>query len=178
MNANLPPMHSNVKGMMIGMPGGGSIKASPGRRYFYVSEYLDNFFDRIREGILVGLPLVTAFFSLRWASFIVAVECVSYVIGVVSREFDMWWNQRGNYAEESDLKIAGPSTELETLLNRLQYFTSKYGISPGDMYLYLDANVIPFNNNLDWVEIVSLLNQLSLWIGKHFEEEKQEGKEL
>ena len=62
-------------------------------------------------------------------------------------------------------------TELENIIKRLRYFNHKYWMSIEDIFLHVERNQVPIQNNLDWIEMVSLVNRLSLSLGKQFDEE-------
>jgi hypothetical protein len=157
-------------------------KASLERRYFYFTEWIRNTFLRNLElGCPFILPIVVAFFSKKYAVAIVTVEILSAFIGSLSYDFDVWYNSDSELKLEVPLKQK-PDTKLEKILERLKYFEKKYWIKTSDMYLLLDKKPEEHNktwptiDNLDWIEMIGLLNELSLHIGKHFdsEEEKEE----
>lgn len=166
--ANLIPPVSRVSGTV-----------PPGRHYFWVRERVDNIIRYMGYGCIFVVPLTLAFFSKKYAAALIAAEFASYYIGTLICVFDSWYNQRVSdlkpqeeerYPEE---KFANP--ELSKILQRLQQLSWHYGISPFDLYYYLDRDEVPLEN-LDWIEAVSLLNQLSLYIGKRFENEEQKEK--
>jgi hypothetical protein len=170
----------------MAVTGQGSIskaEASSGRRYFYLTEWIRNtFLANIQIGIFLVLPLVVMIFSKLYAFSIIAIEIVSFCLGGIIKDFEMWYNRRDGEVKiaEGEEKIL-PRTELGDTLERIQYFERKYWITIKDMYIFLskDTGFTPTIDNLDWIEMVSLLNKLSLNVGKHFEEETTEkGTEL
>jgi hypothetical protein len=153
----------------------GTVKASypTKRRYIYLQEEVNQFFNYAKVGILIILPLCVAYFSVWAAAGIVFVVFLSYMMGRFFQECTYWWNSRIVY-EEMDVPLPTPTlTPLEEKIERLRYFESKYFITTGDMLRYLDTGKIPFENNLDWIEIVSLLNWVSLNVGKHFDDDTE-----
>ena len=152
----------------------GDVKAEPGRRYFSLRDQINVGIRYVELGFLFALPLCVAFFSKKYASIIIAIEATSYYLGMLTYEFDIWYNNRSSEKKVTEPTPPNSPTELETIIKRLEYFEDKLWISVPDMYLYLDANKIPCKDNLDWLEIVGLLNQLSLHIGKRFEESVEE----
>jgi hypothetical protein len=159
--------------MGVNMKGEDTQKAQMGRRYFYLREEVDSVIRYIELGILIALPIVVAVFSKKYAAAIVVTEILSCYFGTLICDFDKWWNSRVYDEGRNELLITlpPPNTELETILARLKYFEDVYAVTLGKIYIYLDADIVPFKNNLDWIEMVSLLNQLSLYVGKRFEDE-------
>ena len=154
----------------------GDAKATAGRRYFSLRDKIEVILRYIELGIAFVLPITIAlFFSIKPALIIGAIELLSYYIGKFVCEFDAWYNSQPQYFQEEFPESSASLTELEKILRRITYFKNKYYISIESMYVYLDTDTIPFGNNLDWIEMVGLLNQLSLLVGKRFENGDDKG---
>jgi hypothetical protein len=163
-----------------GMPGyAAKGLAQEGRRYFSIVDRIERFSRFLNVGLPIVLPLVVSIFSFNIAFAIFTIEVVSYIVGRLMTDFDRWYNPErydGNVPEPKNPLMPEARTELNEILDRLHFFEMKYYIGISDMYLWLESGVVP-PDNLDWMEMVSLLNRLSLNIGKHFEEDvKGEGK--
>lgn len=156
---------------------GDKILAAPGRRFFWLREHVDNTIRYIELGVLFALPLVVAFFSKKYAGAIVALEGSAYYIGMLICDFDQWYNREYDSIKK---EVEGfptnlPSTELDAILERLHDFEYEYPLTLDRMYSFVLNNEIPYGmDNLDWLEMVSLLNRLSLQVGKRFEEDTKE----
>lgn len=158
--------------MWVGMPTTGKALGPKGRfgPSFYLSSWLDNAFLYIRIGIILAAPFMAAlFFSIKTGLVIFAIEVLSYNIGCIAGEFDRWWNVYDKDSEEEKEVEKLNLSELDKVIERLNYFEHKYYINTHGLFRLLEDKVAPsVINNLDWLEIVSLLNQLSLSVGKHF----------
>jgi hypothetical protein len=170
---------TSSSGTPSGMQGDG--RAFGGRRFFYLNEEVNKFLNHFRVGFVFVFPFVVALFSWKLALVIVGIGVASYVVGKLIQEFTYWYNSRPpeitgiiKLPEEDRNPI---SPELEEVLERLHYFENKYFITICDMYRYLDRGEIPVQDNLDWIEMVSLLNRLSLNVGKYFKKDTQKGKD-
>lgn len=165
-----PPSTSGPTGPLPLLVGGRGKAQLPSRNYFYLREEIDSIIRYIELGALFTIPLILAFFSKKWALAVVWGEIAAYYLGVLICGFDNWYNQR---ITSTQLGFPEPnpvtaSTELEIALTRLEYFQNKYAITIQDIYRYLENDIVPFQDNLDWLELVSLINQLSLHIGERF----------
>jgi hypothetical protein len=152
----------------------------PGRRFIYLHEEINKLVFHFKAGFVFVFPIVVAFFSIYKAVFIVGVAVASYFFGQLIQEFTYWYNSRPEgtiigKVPEGDRNPISP--ELAEILERIHYFENKYYITICDMCRYLDEGKIPFQDNLDWIEIVSLLNRLSLNVGKYFKKDTTKGKE-
>lgn len=140
--------------------------------YYSLRDKVDSWLRFAELGILVALPLVVSFYSSKWCAGILLVEFLSLYLGILICDFDRWYNYRNteNQIEEVQADKTVPVSELEEILDRLTYFENNYLLSIKSLYRFLDRDEIPFHmNNLDWLEIVSLLNRLSLTVGKRFD---------
>jgi hypothetical protein len=165
---------SSYPGMNAGKSDG---QTMPGRKWFSLREHMDRWIRKIEFGILFVLPLAIATYSLRLALTIVAVEIISCWVGDLIFDFDQWYNGRPITAKDVEReKDPAPTTELDAAIARLRELNYGYPISVYSLYQNLQADTIPFGmDNLDWLEIVSLLNTLSLSVGKRFENENEKG---
>ena len=144
-----------------------------GRRYFWFGDFINGLYTKAALGYWLVLPLVVAYFSIKYAIAIILVEVLSYYVGYMILEFDCWYNSKSGEITIPEIYLWQPkSTELSAILERLHYFELKYVVTVRTFYCWLDSETAPIKNNLDWIEIVSLLNQLSLWIGKHFDDDE------
>jgi len=157
---------------------GPSVKIGEGRRWFSLRERLDTVGRYFGLGYFFALPIVVAFLSIKSALAILAVEALGYYIGMMIYEFDKWYNYRTMGEKlEGEEEWCEPLTESRRILKRFNYFRYKYGISLDDVFLFLDRPEIPIRDNLDWIELVSIVNDLSLHVGQRFDEDDTKGNE-
>ena len=133
----------------------------------------------MKTGFPIAFPLITALFSIKVAIGIVAIELLSWMLGTLIIEYEYWhYYRKREEGEKEPPKSTKKLSELEQIVNRLEVLHQKYGLRTETVVLLLhDNTIIPKMDNLDWLELVGLVNQLSLYVGKNFTSGKKGEKE-